>query len=57
MKKLILVVMLVVSMISFAGCTIDLGTPADHSDGAGLGKQNSVDVSDNGSGNQDKARL
>lgn len=53
MKKLILIVMLVVSMITFAGCTIDFGTPADNSDGAGSGKQDSVEVSDKGSGNQD----
>lgn len=53
MKKLILVFVLVVSMISLAGCTIDLGTPADNSDRAGSGKQDSDYVSGKGSGNQD----
>jgi len=47
MKKLILVVLLVISMISlFAGCTVDLDVPAEHSDGAGSGKQDTGKASD-----------
>ncbi len=53
MKKLILVVLLAVSMISFAGCSIDLDIPTAHSDGASSVNQDTGNASDKGSVNQD----